>query len=229
VGLGKDLRAEADEIFRSKWETTDVRAVPDPEDLRLGNDGAKMSGAVLYADIDGSTAMVDEMTATKAAKVYKAYLHCAAKIVKSEGGSITAYDGDRIMAVFIGDAKCTSAVRAGLRIRWATDEIVNPAYKAIYKDSSFVLKQVGIDVSDLMAARIGVRGDNDLVWVGRAANYAAKLSSLSEQPYTTFITKSVYDVIREEVKTTDGKSMWEERQWRNMTIYRSSWRWRVDE
>ncbi len=30
--------------------------------------------------------------------LYKAYLHCAAKIISNEGGEITAYDGDRIMA-----------------------------------------------------------------------------------------------------------------------------------
>jgi len=38
-----------------------------------------------------------------AAEIYKTYLHCAAKIIRSEGGSITSYDGDRIMGIFIGD------------------------------------------------------------------------------------------------------------------------------
>jgi class 3 adenylate cyclase len=50
-----------------------------------------------------------------AAEIYKTFLHCAAKIIRSEDGVITAYDGDRIMAVFIGNAKNTSAVRAALK------------------------------------------------------------------------------------------------------------------
>jgi len=33
-----------------------------------------------------------------------------------------------------------------------------------------------------MQARVGVREDNDIVWIGRAANYAAKLCALSEKP-----------------------------------------------
>ena len=95
------------------------------------------------------------------------------------------------MAVFIGDSKNTSAVRCGLKIKSAVEEIINPAIKAQYSND-FQLKQVvGIDTSKLLVARTGVRGANDLVWVGPAANYAAKLSSISEQPYSTFISAAV--------------------------------------
>jgi class 3 adenylate cyclase len=38
---------------------------------------------------------------------------------------------------------------------------------------------IGIDSSSLFACRIGIRNDNDAVWVGRAANYAAKLSAIT--------------------------------------------------
>jgi len=34
--------------------------------------------------------------------IYKTFLHCAAKIIRSHKGVITAYDGDRIIAVYIG-------------------------------------------------------------------------------------------------------------------------------
>jgi hypothetical protein len=52
----------------------------------------------------------------------------------------------------------------------------------------------GIDTSDLFVAKTGVRGANDLVWVGRAANYAAKLTALPPA-YPTYITKEVYDAL----------------------------------
>src|ERR1017187_1988021 len=67
-----------------------------------------------------------------AAEIYKTYLHCAAKIIRSEGGSITSYDGDRIMGIFIGDDHSTSAARCCLRINYAVREIVNPALKVQY-------------------------------------------------------------------------------------------------
>ena len=40
-------------------------------------------------------------------------------------------------------------------------------------------QSVGIDTSELFVARTGIRRANDLVWVGRAANHAAKLSARS--------------------------------------------------
>ena len=128
------------------------------------------------------------------------------------------------MAVFIGESKNTNAVRCGMKICGAVIKIVNPAIQDIYK-SDFSLKQtVGIDTSSLLVARTGIRGSNDLVWVGSAANWAAKLSGISEQPYATFITKAVFDAMSKPVKYgPEGKGMWEERSWKGKTIFRSNW------
>jgi class 3 adenylate cyclase len=147
MGLADDLKSEVAKIFRSKWEIRDGEVVPDTPEVKLGNEGVKLTATVLYADIDGSTSMVDSKTATFAAEVYKTYLLCASRIIRSEEGAITAYDGDRVMAVFIGNAKNTSAVRCGMKIKAAVLEIINPAIKAQYK-TDFQLKQVvGIDTS----------------------------------------------------------------------------------
>lgn len=50
-----------------------------------------------------STVLVDTNTDFVAAEFYKTFLHCAAKIIRSEDGAITSYDGDRVMAVYIGE------------------------------------------------------------------------------------------------------------------------------
>jgi class 3 adenylate cyclase len=226
MGLADDLTSEVKAIFRSAWSVREGEVVPDTPDIKLGNEGVTLDATVLYADIDGSTNMVDSKTAQFAAEVYKSYLLCAARLIKSEGGVITAYDGDRVMAVFIGNSKNTSAVRCSLKIKSAVLEIINPAIKPY--DSDFTLKQVvGIDTSQLLVARTGIRGSNDLVWVGSAVNHAAKLSSISEQPYATFISSEVYGNMHSSVKETNGVDMWEARTWQGKTLYRSSWYWHV--
>ena len=48
-----------------------------------------------------------------AAEVYKSYMACAVRIIKDEDGSITAYDGDRVMGIFIGNVKNTTATGTG--------------------------------------------------------------------------------------------------------------------
>ena len=231
MAFKEDLEAEVRNIFRNAWSTRDGEVVPEAKDLGLGNDAVSLEGTVLYADLSGSTKMVDERTPAFAAEIYKTYLLCAAKLIRNEGGTITAYDGDRIMGVFIGSYKNTSAVRCGLKINAAVQTVITPLFKAQYPETTFALRQaIGIDTSKLLVARIGAKGDNDLVWVGRAANYAAKLTEL-DADYPTRITSDVFNVMDATVKFgSNGQAMWEKRLWTsmsNMEIYRSSWLWNL--
>ncbi|MBK5122062.1 adenylate/guanylate cyclase domain-containing protein [Burkholderia sp. R-69980] len=231
MALKDDLISEVGTIFKNAWAETTGRVVPAPKDVGLGNKATLLEQAVVfYADLDGSTNLVDEYKWQFSAEIYKTFLHCAAKIVRAESGDITAYDGDRIMAIFIGDNKHDRAARAALKLRWAVIHIIEPLMKRTYATTNFAIKHtVGIDVSDLRAVRTGVRGDNDLVWVGRAANYAAKLNTLSSD-YPTWVTKSVYDGLSSTLKTSNSKPMWEARTWtamNGMAIYRSNWNWAI--
>jgi len=231
VGLKTDLENEVATVFSSKWEERDGNVVPDDDSVGLDNDAVKLKATVLYADLADSTNLVDSQVAFVAAEIYKTFLHCAAKIIRSEDGEITAYDGDRVMAVYIGDLKNTRAVRSAMKINYAVSYIVNPGHKTVYKQSLYTLKHVtGVDTSELFVAKTGVRGANDLVWVGRAANYAAKLATLSDS-YQTYITKEVYDAMINEVKvSTDGRQMWEAVRWNTFddrVIYRSNWWWSI--
>ena len=231
--LKDDLSSEVKTVFSSVWTKRDGQKVPEVGDLRLGNDAVELDATVLYADMTGSTIMVNEKTAEKSAEIYKSYMLCAGKIIKAEGGTITAYDGDRIMAVFIGDSKNTNAARTGLKLQWAIREIINKEFKAFYTSETYTLKHiVGIDTSKLLVSRIGVRNDNDLVWVGRSANYAAKLSAITDESSVVYITKPVYDRLGDQSKFGGGNNtnMWEKRFWtgmNNMEIYRSTWQWEV--
>jgi class 3 adenylate cyclase len=230
MALKADMTAAVKKILKDDWTKRDGTVVPESEDVGLGNDAVILDATVLYADLAGSTAMVQSRKQYFSAEVYKAYLLCAARIVRSEGGAITAYDGDRIMAVFIGGSKNTSAARCGLKINYAVRDIINPAIAAQYPDTEFKMRQVvGIDTSSVWVARTGVRGANDLVWVGRAANYAAKLTEIDDG-YPTWITADVYNKLQKAVRVTDGRDMWEKRSWtamNKMTVYRSNWWWRT--
>jgi class 3 adenylate cyclase len=84
---------------------------------------------------------------------------------------------------------------------------------------------VGIDTCKLLVAKTGIRGANDLVWVGRAANWAAKLCTLSDE-WPTRITKAVHDNMNDKVRLVGGTgaSIWQSANWTDMNnapIYRS--------
>lgn len=229
MGIRDDLSNEIAAAFKAQWQVETALQVPEPEQLRLNSNHAKNLevATVLYADMDGSTSMVDGRPWWFSAEVYRAYLRCAAAMIRLEGGAITSYDGDRVMAIFTGDTKNTSAVRCALKINYAVHEIIRPAIKAHpaeHKD--FVFKhKVGVDSSQLHAARIGVRGDNDLVWIGRAANHAAKLNAVTrDEPI--WIGAAVYDSIHESVKFHQGNNMWNPFNWTemgNLQIYATTY------
>jgi class 3 adenylate cyclase len=232
MALEDDLKAAVAATFREKWTIREGLIVPEPEDLALGNQAVHFDRAtILYADLSGSTKMVDTLHWEKAAEIYKTFLHCAAKIILAEGGSITAYDGDRIMATFIGDTQTTPAARAGLKINYAVNYIVNPAMHKIYGSAYSLKHVVGIDTSEIHAARTGVRGGNDIVWVGRAANYAAKLTEL-DLAERTFVTDDAFQRLHREAKYGGNPEqlMWKRYKWsqnNDILIHGSTWWWRV--
>lgn len=226
MGLKDDLGSEVGKILHATWASREGRVVPIDTSIGMGNDAVTIEATVLYADLADSTILVDRFKPQFAAKIYKMFLHCAAKIIVSNGGTITAYDGDRVMAVYIGDRKNTQAVTTGLQLKWAVDTIVQPALAERYSTTDFELRHVvGIDTSELFVAKTGVRGNNDLVWVGRAANHAAKLAALPDT-HQTYISAGVFKKAREDMRSHEGRSMWESLAWTEFDgrqIYRSDW------
>jgi class 3 adenylate cyclase len=135
------------------------------------------------------------------------------------------------MAVFIGSNKNTSAAITALKLNYVVSQIINPKLTAKYPQQNYHIRQVvGIDTSKLFVARTGIRGSNDLVWVGRAANYAAKLSSINDPGYPSFITEDVFNRLEKHAKFGNngtGQLMWESRTFQplGISVYRSNWRW----
>lgn len=231
MALKDDIETNSRETFQSSWTERDGRTVPAPADVKLGNDAVKFERAtVLYADLDQSTDLVDKKKWWFAAEVYKTFLYAASRLVRAEGGSIVSYDGDRVMGIFIGDSQCNDAVRCALKINYAVKSIVQPALDKRYPTADYKIQHVvGIDTSTIYAARTGVRGDNDLVWVGTAANHAAKLTALSAD-YPTWITDKVFEKLNGKQKYGGDpeRLIWENRTWTAMggvDIHRCNWHW----
>lgn len=237
MSLGDDIRSDLDKLVGTPWSTRNGYVVPGTEDVKLfSNDAVKLDAVYLYADLLGSTKLARDFRPETAGKVIRASLRTASKIIKSRGGAIRSYDGDRVMAIFIGEYKNSNAARCALQINWAMQYIVQPA---LFKKLPHLETQgyeprmcVGIASGDAFIARAGVRDSSDLVSIGRAPNVAAKLSDIREAgAYRTYITVGVYKMLNERSKLYEGTDMWQARSatvgGEKMTIYRSSYRLKV--
>lgn len=198
-------------VFVSQWTEINGQKVPETESVPLGNTGVKLDVTILYADMADSTRLVDTHSESFAAEIYKTYLYCACKIIRLNSGTIVSFDGDRVMSVFHGGSKNTDAVKSALQINGAVTNIIN---KQLDGYNEFrVVHACGVDTGEVLVARTGIRGSNDLVWIGSCANHAAKLCGLREDNMRTWVSENVYDNMNDALKWwKNGEYMWE---WRS--------------
>ena len=236
--LSEQLLAEVNETLSAHWTFTTGQVIPESTDLKLSNDRRDLDAVMLYADLADSTEMALGNQSI-AAEVYKTYLRGVSRIIRHHGGEIRSFDGDRAMGVFIGNSKTTRAATCGLQINWFFQHVLAPRFKQFYNTNvaQWNFNQtVGIDASSVQVARAGLRNDNDLIWVGRAPNIAAKLSAVRYESYNTLITETVYNSLEFEAKYAriSSQHMWTDLSWSEGVkygvpkVYGSMW-WRVAE
>jgi class 3 adenylate cyclase len=217
------------EIFHKQWTTRDGQKIPDVQDVARGNVGVELDATVLYADLTDSTGLVEGYKAQFAAEIYKSYLLGACEVIRNNGGDITAFDGDRVMAIFIGSNKNSQATKAALQIS-AIVKSINSELKTYYANTTFTIRHtVGVDTGQLLAARTGIWKYNDLVWVGSAANYAAKLCVGGDAYLPIRITERVYSKLNEASKFGGNpkSNMWKKiiSPLSGVEVYGSNWSW----
>lgn len=204
------IESSVNDIFHSTWNITNGTKVPTTDDIVMKNGGRLVDATYLYADLAGSSKLAHSMKKETTATIVRAYINCASRILRNFGREIRSFDGDRVMAIFIGDDKNDKAVRAALGINWAVSKVIKPAIEQKWSDVSksySVGHGIGIDTGEALIVRGGVRDHNDLISVGDAPNDAARLSEYRTWPIN--ITKAVYDDLDDSHKyVRDGGTYW---------------------
>ncbi|KAB8198104.1 hypothetical protein FKV24_003775 [Lysobacter maris] len=237
MALLDDLTNETNGIISQAWSIRDGVVVPTSDSVMLSGGGVKLEAVMLYADLAESTKLAMDFDSRVAAKVVKAFLSGCCRIIRAHNGHIRSFDGDRVMGVFVEKAKNTNAATCGLKINWLVKELLRPRFHSKYPtlvDRGFEINHgVGIDRSDVLVVRSGIRAHNDLVWIGRAPNIAAKLANVRDR-HQTIITKDVFDIMLDGAKFGGAlrQPMWEARTWTEApvadlrNVYSSDWWWR---
>lgn len=234
MSLHDDIKSAVNNVLGNSFSQREGHKVPSSEDVALANGAVKIEAAFLYADLAGSGTIARSCPWHTTAKLIRAYLDCAVRIIRAHGGAIRSFDGDRVMGVFVGEYKRTNATKSALQIQWATRHLIQEEARKRFKsvkDNDVKIQQAcGIDVGVSRAVRAGIRNNNDLIWVGSPPSLAAKLSDIREYPYCTYISTSVYNRLADEAKLSRGVNMWEKRRMNfagfSEICYRSSYWWK---
>lgn len=236
MGITDDITRKISDTLDMSWTVRDGVVVPKTDDVNLAGGAVKLDATFLFADLAESSRLATEFQKRTAAKTIRAFLGAVADLVSHKGGAIRSFDGDRIMGVFVGDSKNTSAAECALYVKYFVTEVLKPKledrFTAMSSERFSISHGVGVDTGEVLVVRAGRRGDNDLVWVGRAPNSAARLSDIRDGDFQTYISSAVYASMNKSVKESiskPGTNMWQERTvniaGEQRTAYRSSW-WR---
>ncbi len=235
MSLQNSLKNDVQTIIDTLWDKRKGQKVPSTASVKLAGGAVELDATFFYADLANSSKMAKELDRRIAAKIMKSFLSTTCRVIRSLDGSIVSFDGDRVMAIFVGGSKNSNAAKCALQIKYVVNDIIKPKFESKYdavKNASFTITHaVGIDTGTVLGVRGGARDNNDLIWIGRAANLAAKLSDIREGTYKSYITASVYNMLNDNSKYDgDKKDMWERKTYdylgENITIYRSSYHWK---
>ena len=197
MGLKDDIVNRIDTYIQGEYDIQDTRRIPTAQDLGFRRHGRIVETAILYADLRGSSEVTERHRRHTTARIFKSFLYAMARIARSHGGEIRSFDGDRIMVVFPPDpsdenAVCDTAVKSGTEMAWFFDEVLVPKLRRYDGSLDF---GIGIAFSPMLTVRVGLSrnpDNNDIIFIGRAANLAAKLSDKAKSPNYVWIDHETY-------------------------------------
>ena len=147
----------------------------------------KIETCVMYVDIRKSTKLNLQHYPKTMAKLYSSFIRSMIKAAEYYDGKIRNIVGDRVMVVFDSSKCFTNAVNTAFLMNTISQEIINKRFK-----NNVFYCGIGIDFGEMMVTKCGTikygtenSSYKSLVWLGKPANLASKLTDSANKPSTT--------------------------------------------
>jgi adenylate cyclase len=176
----------------------DVLARVDDE-LRLG--GERRVVTVLFSDIRGFTRYSEERTPEEVIEVLNRYLTVMSNVILDHGGTLIAYMGDGIMAVF---GAPTEQVDHADRALAAAEQMAGPALEEVNawiraRGGQDFKIGIGLNSGPVMAGNVGSERRMEYTTIGDTTNTAARLETMTKGTgHTIFLADSVRQMLTRE-------------------------------
>ncbi|MEA2457483.1 MAG: adenylate cyclase [Thermoleophilaceae bacterium] len=170
------------------------------DDLRLG--GVQREGTVMFSDLRGFTSFAESLPVTQVIEVLNIYLGEMSAAILDNGGTLVAYMGDGIMAVFGAPIqqpdhadRALQAAREMLGPRLAT---FNDYLRAEGLGDGFRMG-VGLNSGDVMSGNVGSQRRLEYTAIGDTTNTAARLEGMTKgTPHQLFLSDATRGFLQEE-------------------------------
>ncbi|HEX4345008.1 MAG TPA: adenylate/guanylate cyclase domain-containing protein [Solirubrobacteraceae bacterium] len=160
--------------------------------LRLG--GERKIVTVMFSDVRGFTTYADRHTPEQVIDVLNSYLAVMSDVIHDHGGTLVAYMGDGIMAVF---GAPTEQVDHADRAVAAAREMAGPALDRVNAllrergDEPFAIG-IGMHAGPVMAGNVGSVRRMEYTTIGDTTNTASRLEGMTKgTPHAIFLSDAV--------------------------------------
>ena len=205
--LRKEIEEEVKAILSSdfKIEITETKVVPSLDDsditypnLETGVQKCKLiETCVLYIDLRNSTKLNLTHRRETMSKLYSTFIRSVMKSAEYCGGKVRNVVGDRVMVVFDSENCFKNAYKTAVLLHSVVSRLLNQ-----YFEKNEVKAGIGIDYGKMLVTKGGIikKGSENtsyksLVWLGKPANIASKLTDLANKTFTEKENKIVTSVL----------------------------------
>lgn len=149
--------------------------IRDPLALRLGGETKEIT--VVFADIRGYTRLSESMAPEQVMNLLNSYLEIMVKEIWDEGGTVTSFIGDAVMAIFNAplaqEDHALRAVRAAWKMRIAILD-----YQRAHPQGVPISFGIGVNTDQATVGNLGSQGrQQNYTAIGDAVNVASRLQS----------------------------------------------------
>jgi class 3 adenylate cyclase len=169
------LYRQLDGLFR-QYMARDVATalLADPSQARLGGEVAEVT--VLFADLRGFTPFSEQAPPEGVVAMLNEYFGRAVPVILANGGSVTQFVGDAVMALFNAPTRqpdhALRAARAALGVQRAIEE-------AAVREPGWPLFRIGVNTGPALVGNIGSAELRSFTAIGDTVNLAARLEELA--------------------------------------------------
>src|SRR3989344_8050280 len=111
MATNQEVLDKIDCYLNETYVREDTRVVPKRGDLTFGNTAKKMDFAVvLYVDMRKSRSILSDATTFWSIKIHRAFLLALTHCVERRNGHMRSFNGDGVMAFFVGENASSRAV-----------------------------------------------------------------------------------------------------------------------
>ena len=170
-------------------------------DLRLG--GVALEGTCMFTDVRGFTTFSETLTAAEVIEILNVYLSEMSEAILNNGGTLVAYMGDGIFAVFGAPIEqpdhADRALAAGREM--LTTRL--PRFNALMEERGMPARfkmGVGLNSGPFMSGNVGHERRLEYTAIGDTTNTASRLEGMTKgQPYVLFMSDTTKEALTKEV------------------------------